>query len=289
MSSIKKWNRREMLTVGGQVMVMGSLGLVTGQLLGCGISSTLADNSGSTSGSTDDESYSVSWASGGTQLITAPYPDDALFAALGACPVAVTAAKTLGPCYFRDTTGEDISLGYEGLPTQLCLRLIDANCNPLSGYKIEVWHCDVDGIYSGDTSNSTNASSFNSSFCTGNDSAALKSTWYRGMLTTNANGRVNFKTCFPGWYQGRTIHVHFAIVDSSNVRRLVSQFCFSDTLTDTIYTTHELYKHRGSQSTPLSSGKDSVFPSSGYETYQFRTRQNTDGSLLAYHTIQLLS
>lgn len=171
---------------------------------------------------------------------------------------------------------------------QLCLRLVDANCNALSGYKIEVWHCDNEGIYSGDTSNSSDASRFAGNFCTGGDSDAALSTWYRGMLTTNQNGRVNFKSCFPGWYRGRTIHIHFAVVDSSNNRKLVSQLCFSDSLTEQICTTHPYYYDRGVQDTPLSGGRDTVFPSNGYEDFQLSVQQNSDGTMLAYHTIQLV-
>lgn len=153
-----------------------------------------SDSSGSTGGSTGS---STSWASGGTAAMTANFPDDSLFALGTACTVALTKNLTEGPCYFTAETLDDISEEQSGLPMQLCLRVIDTSCNPISGLEVEVWHCDVEGIYSGDTSGSSDSSGFSSSFCTGNDSEALRSKWFRGTQISDSNGRVNFKSCFP--------------------------------------------------------------------------------------------
>lgn len=227
------------------------------------------------------------WVSGGTDLITVDFPDDSIFDLSQPCNVALSKRTTLGPCYFKDDTGEDISLGLTGLPMQLCLRLVDSNCEPLENYTIEIWHCDTRGVYSADTSESSDASDFAGGFCTGGDAAANKSSWYRGKLTTDNNGRVNFKTNFPGWYSGRTIHFHYAISDASGQRRLISQFCVTDELAYEICTTHPLYADRGEQDRPLAGGRDSVFPGSGYEAFFLNTRQNSDGTLLAYQTIKI--
>lgn len=233
-----------------------------------------------------DSDSAAGWAVGGTALITASYPDDSIFDAGGTCEIALTEETTLGPCYFADDTGEDISTGLTGLPMQLCLRVVDADCQPLADHVVEVWHCDTRGVYSGDTSASADASSFAGDFCTGGDDSAAQSNWYRGQLTSDASGRVNFKSCFPGWYRGRTIHIHFAVSEPGGPKRLISQFCFTDEFAREICTTHELYSDRGEQDTPLAGG-DTVFPSSGYESFVLTTQQNSDGSLLAYHTIQV--
>lgn len=170
---------------------------------------------------------------------------------------------------------------------QLCLQLVDSNCQPLAGHDIDVWHCDAEGIYSGDTTNSADAGSFAGDFCTAGDNEAQQSTWYRGKLTTDSNGRVNFKSCFPGWYRGRTIHIHYYVSNSAGMSSVTSQFCFNDDFAREICTTHELYSSRGEQDTPLAGGRDTVFPSSGYEGFLLTTEQNSDGTLLAYHTIQV--
>ena len=60
-------------------------------------------------------------------------------------------------------------------------------------------------------------------------------TFLRGFQITDSNGRVEFTTVYPGWYTGRTPHIHVRIhLDSTTV--LVTQVYFSESLTDTVYT-----------------------------------------------------
>ncbi len=282
-------SRRQLLVSGGQCLLASPfLGLA-----GCGggTGSTTTESAASSSSTittttTTTTEASSGWASGGTDLITVDYPADSIFADSGSCSVSLTESTTEGPCYLGVNEREDIAEGETGLPMQLCLQLVDEDCNPLSGYLIEVWHCNSDGLYSGDTSDSDvdDTSTWAGSFCTDNDSKALASTWFRGEQTTDSSGRVNFKTCFPGWYSGRTIHIHFRVRNGGG-DYVVSQFCFSDSFCETICTTHELYSDRGEQDTPLSGGRDTVFPSSGYEDFMLNTEQNSDGTLLGYRRI----
>lgn len=289
-------SRRRFISLAG----ISSFGML---LVACGSDADDATDGGSTESvdstdaepdttTSDDEETADSseggatgWANGGTDLISVAYPSDDIFAAAGTCEVALSAATTLGPCYFADETGEDISEGLAGLPMQLCLRVIDADCNPIEGQRVEVWHCDTEGVYSGDTSESSAASEFAGDFCTGGDDDAASSSWYRGQLSSDSNGRVNFKSCFPGWYRGRTLHIHFAVSDDSGTR-VISQLCFPDELASEVYTTHPAYSSRGDQDTPLASGTDTVFPAD-FTPYLLTTERNTDGTLLAYHTIQV--
>ncbi|MED5523268.1 MAG: intradiol ring-cleavage dioxygenase [Pseudomonadota bacterium] len=255
------------------------------------VTRTDSSNSGSTgstgsTGTSSDLDLSYSWASGGTSALTANFPDDSLFDSASACALALTGTLTQGPCYFSVGSLDDISEGQEGLPMQLCLQVIDSDCNPVSGLEVEVWHCDVAGIYSGDTSDADDGGQqFNSAFCTDNDSEALQSKWFRGYQVTDSSGRVNFKSCFPGWYSSRTIHIHFKITSNGN-QELVSQFCFPDALTANICTTQSDYASRGIQDTNLASGRDTVY-GSDYDDYLFEWQQNEDGSLLAFKTIQI--
>ena len=139
----------------------------------------------------------------------------------------------------------------------------------------------LDGVYSGDTSDSADARGFNSAFCTGNEADALRAKWFRGIAVTDASGRINLKSCFPGWYSSRAIHIHFRI-RRNNTDQLVSQFGFSDSFCQDICTNHPDYSHRGEPDTLL--GQDTVF-GSDYNEYTFSVSQNEDGSLLAYKRI----
>lgn len=276
---------------------LGVAGVSLLSLVSCG-DSVVTDTTDNTSGSGDDSSSgsgsggnsgdsgtSTSWATGGTASMIANFPDDSIFALTTACTVSLTKALTEGPCFFAADVLDDISEEQGGLPMQLCLQVIDAQCQPVSGLEVEVWHCDVAGLYSGDTSGSADSRRFNSGFCTGNDQQALQAKWFRGYQVTDSSGRVNFKSCFPGWYSGRTIHIHFRVRNNNN-DEVISQFCFSDSLTEEICTGHPEYLARGIQNITLSGGRDTVF-GSNYQDFIFATQQNEDGSLLAYKTIQI--
>ena len=272
---------------------LGMAGVSLLSLVSCG-DSIVTDTTDNSSGSGDDSNSgsdsnsgenNTSWASGGTASMTSNFPDDSIFALATACTVSLTKAVTEGPCYFAADTLDDISEEQGGLPMQLCLQVIDSQCQPVSGLEVEVWHCDVEGIYSGDTSGSADSRRFSSSFCTGNDQEALQAKWFRGYQVTDSSGRVNFKSCFPGWYSGRTIHIHFRVRNNNN-DEVISQFCFPDSLTEEICTEHPEYSARGIQNTTLSGGRDTVF-GSNYQDFIFSTQQNEDGSLLAYKTIQI--
>jgi protocatechuate 3,4-dioxygenase beta subunit len=251
-------------------------------------SETSDSASSETSSDTKSTETTIAWAAGGTGLITVAYPDDGLFDNTGVCNLSLTESTTEGPCYFGVNETEDIASGRTGLPMMLCLQLVDQACNPLQGYLIEVWHCDSAGVYSGDTTQSDDVSTFAGSFCTGGDTEAEASTWFRGEQTTDSSGRVNFKTCFPGWYRGRTIHIHFRVrLEYGGSDYVISQFCFSDSFAEEICTNHRLYANRGVQDTPLASGNDTVFPATDYNEFILNIDQNSDGTLLAYKRISI--
>ena len=56
----------------------------------------------------------------------------------------------------------------------------------------------------------------------------------RGIQRTNANGVATFKTVYPGWYQGRTVHIHVKVHVRGNVVH-TGQLYFSDRVTDAVY------------------------------------------------------
>lgn len=245
--------------------------------------SSSATTGAASSNSADIVVSSDGWASGGTANMTVDFPDDSLFEQSQGCTVSLTESQTEGPCYFQSDYLDDISEEQTGLPMQLCLQLTDSACNPLSGYEIEVWHCDVNGLYSGQTDDSADATRFNSGFCTGNDAQALAARWFRGIQVTDSSGRVNFKTCFPGWYASRAIHIHFRVRRNNN-DEVVSQLGFSDAFCQEICTSHVDYAARGEPDTTQAS--DTVFDSSD-DSFLLTTQQNEDGSLLGYHRIMI--
>jgi protocatechuate 3,4-dioxygenase beta subunit len=219
------------------------------------------------------------WASGGTAAMTgkASYPNPFAGASTSGC--AATGALTGGPCWdSMSAVIQDISYGQEGLPTRMYFQVLDASCTPIAGATVDVWHVAPTGKYSGDDTAVENVP-----FCTGGDPTYANSLYFRGKQTTDANGVAFFDTCFPGWYPGRTIHVHFTI--TSGMASFTSQYVFDDALDDEIISTQPIYSERGMRDT--TNATDSVVSAADYQQFLFQTQKMPDGSLLAWKAITL--
>lgn len=196
----------------------------------------------------------------------ASYPDP--FAAAATSCVILKSA-TEGPCTeAADQVREDISEGFTGLPVRLALRVLDASCKPVSGAKIKIWHTQMNGSYSGNTPNN--------GMCLKSQTDAEKH-YFRGAQTTDADGRVAFDTCFPGWYRGRAIHIHYSV--TLDGKTFTSQVAFDQALIDEIFTTHPEYKDFGKPDTP--NATDNVIGNASLATYMLNTQRMSDGAMLA--------
>jgi protocatechuate 3,4-dioxygenase beta subunit len=132
----------------------------------------------------------------------------------------------------------------QGAPLALAfnvLRVSGTACTPLAEAIVDVWQCDAVGVYSDVTGNSQK--------------------FLRGHQTTDANGRAAFTTIYPGWYQGRTVHIHFKLRMGSE--EFTSQLYFDDALSDRVFQ-QAPYSQRGSGLRTRNSG-DALFRSGGQE------------------------
>jgi protocatechuate 3,4-dioxygenase beta subunit len=65
----------------------------------------------------------------------------------------------------------------------------------------------------------------------------------RGTQFTGADGNVRFTTIYPGWYPGRTPHIHFKLfVDNRNM--ITGQLYFPEPITEHVYATTLPYRDR---------------------------------------------
>ncbi|AKT40290.1 protocatechuate 3,4-dioxygenase [Chondromyces crocatus] len=231
-----------------------------------------AGGSGGAGGGTIDPD---AWATGGTASMSDDYPDP--FADGPGSVCELMCAATLGPCYAATVDRKDISEGEPGLPVRLAFLIVDETCTPIEGAALDIWHCSPGGIYSGDDS---------IPFCNANDPDALAGRWFRGVQTSDASGRVDFDTCFPGWYSSRTIHIHFT-VRINGVEFITSQLYFDDTLCDDIVATQPLYSDRGQRDT--TNQTDTVVSPEDAPDYSFQVAQMPDGAMLAWKTLVLRS
>ena len=237
--------------------------------------STVEDGGSSTDGGQNDAGVADDWATGGTSSMTGNYPDPFSDGIGTTC--TLTCAATLGPCYANTLERMDISEGQSGLPVRLAFLIIDEACNPIDGAEIDIWHTSATGLYSGEDA---------SNMCTFGDAEARAGRWFRGVQTTDSSGRADFDTCFPGWYSGRTIHIHFTI-RVGGTEYVTSQLFFDDSLSDEIIATQPIYSDRGARDT--TNTNDNVIRSADIEDYVFRTERMPDGAMLASKAIVIRS
>lgn len=146
---------------------------------------------------------------------------------------------TENPDYFRQDVRED----REGVELNLRMRVIGAdNCEPMPNVRVNIWHCDKDGNYSG-------------------YQTEVGKTYLRGYQITDVNGEVAFVTILPGWYPGRICHIHFQCYVSS-VYAAVSQLAFPTETKNAIYTAYPEIYTKGTD--PVSFNQDGVF-ADGYD------------------------
>ena len=70
--------------------------------------------------------------------------------------------------------------------------------------------------------------------CTPRPAAEADERFLRGIQRTDAKGVAIFSTLYPGWYQGRTVHIHTMVHIGGNVVH-TGQLYFSDAVTDVVY------------------------------------------------------
>lgn len=156
---------------------------------------------------------------------------------------------TANTAFFR----QDIRETKTGVRLNVKLKIIGVNnCAPMQNVRVNIWHCDKDGLYSG--------------YNVTNNAGQAGLTYLRGYQFTNANGEVEFTTIFPGWYQGRICHIHFQVYVSSSYSA-ISQLTFPIATKNSIYTNNATLYTKGSD--PMTLASDNIF-SDGY-TYQMAT------------------
>lgn len=220
------------------------------------------------------------WASGGTAAMTdkATYPDP-FTEAPDSC--ALIASTTQGPCTTaEDLVREDVSEGWTGIPVRLALKFVDASCTPLAGAAVKIWHTNIVGSYSGQTPNN--------GFCLLDQDYASQN-FFRGVQTTADDGTVFFGTCFPGWYGGRAVHIHFQVSRGSTTYR-ISQLFFPEDVTTDIFASHEEYAEYGQPDTTFANDNIiAAIPAAQRERHLLTVARMSDGAMLASKVVTVVN
>jgi protocatechuate 3,4-dioxygenase beta subunit len=143
-----------------------------------------------------------------------------------AASCTVAPELTEGPFYFdADSVRSDIREDREGVLTRLTLRVQQApDCTPVKDAVVSIWHCDASGAYS-----------------------ESGERFLRGEQVTDAEGRVEFVTIYPGWYPSRAVHAHLKVFLGDETA-VTTQLFFDEGFTDTVYE-QEPYRSRGERDT----------------------------------------
>jgi protocatechuate 3,4-dioxygenase beta subunit len=153
---------------------------------------------------------------------------------------------TTNSFYFRKAVSETKT----GVPLTVKPRIIGAsNCLPMKNVRVNIWHCDKYGIYSGYAGGMNQGDTADSTFCP-------------GYQFTDNDGVATFTTIFPGWYSGRVCHIHFKVTVSTSYAA-VSQLSFQVTEKNALYTVNPTLYTKGAD--PQSIATHNIF-SDGYAT-----------------------
>ena len=139
----------------------------------------------------------------------------------------LTPEQIEGPFYLDQTRIRgDISEGKPGVPLQLILRVLEASatCAPIPKAVVDVWQCDALGIYSGYEG---------AAIAPRHVEPVDDKTFLRGTQLTDAAGAARFRTIYPGWYAGRTPHVHLKL--RVGAKAVTTQLYFPDEVTNAVY------------------------------------------------------
>ena len=187
--------------------------------------------------------------------------------------------ETQGPYWFDvDSIRSDLREDRPGTPLLLAIRAHDlSSCTngsapaAIPNSVVEIWHCDAGGVYSGFESASQggpgrggSGETSDGSYSVGDSEASPTDdgTYLRGAQVADRNGVVQFTTVYPGWYRGRTVHIHLRLhVDRKTV--VTTQLYFDEAVNDAVFATSPYDAHTGRETR---NEDDSIYDPAGLVT-----------------------
>ena len=196
----------------------------------------------------------------GAARLRLPVPAGAQDAADPTDICVLTPEQTEGPFYLPlELFRQDITEDRPGLPLRLRITVADVKaCAPLADAAVDIWHCDAQGYYSGVEAQPGGGASEAAG------AGTASGTFLRGVQLTDADGIVEFQTIYPGWYSGRTVHIHMKVFAGGTPEILAlatpagpdagsyegghvshtGQIYFEDAVSDEVFDTAEAYAGR---------------------------------------------
>jgi protocatechuate 3,4-dioxygenase beta subunit len=120
-----------------------------------------------------------------------------------------------------DPTDSSVQLGFPLVLNVTVSQLVDGALQPIPNAYVDLWHCNAQGIYSDMAAQNTTGKKF-----------------LRGYQVTDSNGFAQYLTIYPGWYSGRTVHVHSRVrifSGDQTTTNFTTQLFFDDSVTDQVF------------------------------------------------------
>jgi protocatechuate 3,4-dioxygenase beta subunit len=221
--------------------------------------------------------------SAGAALLVARGPLSALGELVAAAPAAaatkagtvtVTPAMTEGPYWIDEmlrrfdvrTSTSSSGSAQAGIPLALKINVLDAaSGGAINGAHVDIWHANAYGLYSDEAGQPGGTSTTGQNFLRGYQITGVDA----GALAAPLDGQVNFRTIWPGWYQGRAIHIHVRVrtYDGSAVAtNYTTQIFFSDDDNARVLNGAAPYNTRSPRTDPTTDETDNIFASSNVST-----------------------
>jgi protocatechuate 3,4-dioxygenase beta subunit len=147
-----------------------------------------------------------------------------------------------------------------GTEMHLHLRVLNATAagcatSPVTGIDVYVWHTDAQGYYSGFGEPGDQQPDVRYAGRPGRNDLDSSLRFCRGAGVTDASGVVSFRSIFPGWYNGRDVHIHVLAIHAGSESRgrrvyrdrghiLTTQFYFEPDLIDRVHKASQPYLRR---------------------------------------------
>ena len=177
---------------------------------------------------------------------------------LSSCATARPWAEQDEGPYHRDAQPlrRDVVEDRDGVPLQLGIRVAGDDGRPVAGAMVEIWQCDALGRYSGfpPPNDGTVVTATNAP----RSEYLADQTFLRGRQPADPEGMVEFRTIYPGWYPGRTVHIHLMVHVGATTR--TSQLYFPDDLNNDVLG-REPYSQRPGRDT--TNDTDEIFRTGG--------------------------
>jgi protocatechuate 3,4-dioxygenase beta subunit len=171
----------------------------------------------------------------------------------------MTPELTIGPYFVEEKLNRsDLRGDRDGVQLALTMHVFDydKDCAAVADAQIDLWHCDALGKYSDVQQNGTTGQ-----------------TWLRGFQKTDTAGVATFTTIFPGYYQGRTTHIHVRV--RVNDLDFTTQIFFTEDQTATVNGVAP-YTNNNTNGTRLKNTDDGIYRQGGADVLLVTLSGTTD-------------